>query len=273
MRNRSLEEVGQIIRSHSLAEQALVVLIHGSFAQGTATPSSDVDVISIHQESIVPSAYMYADGLEIDLHRISLDALEAHFGSLPADNNSPILRACLHGYVVIDRMSTMTAIRERALAIWNRGPLLPCPEEAEEMRMHSLKLVRSLVKPIRRSGESDEEMRFAWIRVNRVFWTLVMRYYVLHGLWTEDIQKLIADASANMPRFYSICRSYLEALSLEEALAALRSLGDACLGGELLDDGQVVGGTFAIRGSERRAPEQPQSSGQLMAQGGPAVSG
>ncbi len=212
------------------------MILHGSYAWGTARVESDIDVVCIHDSDHMSSERLSINGFEIDILWVREAELEQQFDRLPSENNSPLLRALAHGYVVLDRTGSVQSIRDRALSIWSEGPRVPKELESQSLRMNSLAIVRSLQHWMEQPDPDVHKERFMWLHADRVFYVLVYRYYKMHGLWTQDLRKMLAEAETNMPRFYARCLVYLETHSLTDAVTALQLLAEACVCPTLLDD-------------------------------------
>lgn len=232
----SLQTILSLLMSHPGLSSATTMILHGSHAWGTARSGSDVDIVCIYESGVMSAEYLHTEEFEIDVLWVRKDELAQQFERLPSENNSPLLRALAYGHVVLDRIGDMQSIRDRALSIWTQGPRVPRERESQELTMHSLKVVQSLKRWMEQTDLDVYKERFMWLHADRIFYILVYRYYLLHGMWSQELRKMLVEAKIKMPSFYCQCTSYLEAQSLSEALVALQKLADACVRPNLLDE-------------------------------------
>lgn len=225
---KTLSQISNTLYSLPITATASTVLIHGSYVNGRACESSDVDVLRIIDVGEESSEHINIDDLEFDIFSISRRGLEWHLVHLPSDNNSFLLRACLNGYVVVDRTCSMPSIRARASSIWNEGPGHISIQIRRMHDMHTENSIRLLEKAVRRGRDGRMAERFAWMRLERAFYIMLYRYHTVHGLWSQDAQTLIEEAKYTMPRLYEVCSAYLNATTLRDALLSIEELADAC---------------------------------------------
>jgi predicted nucleotidyltransferase len=234
-RQNTLDEVTR--RAREKYPECLGVMLYGSFARGTETKDSDIDVFCILDDNdpavasdkafsrtnTVETELWEVDGYEVEVHKAKLSFIGRMLSNLAQRASHYYVHVLRDAVALYEKEGVIQKLSAEAKRIYEEGPPFPSKEEIEFGRMvFSRGLVQ--VKRMLRDGSSPGLLR---VMADMLFVNGVNGYCTVNRIWGGNkIPKIIGDAKIAHPRLYELCQNYVSSETSEQLLANLEALLD-----------------------------------------------
>ena len=234
-RQNTLDEVTR--RAREKYPDCLGIMLYGSFARGTETKDSDIDVFCILDDNdpaaapekafsrtnTVETELWEVDGYEVEVHKAKLSLVHRMFSNLAQRASHYYVHVFSEAKALYEKDGLIQKLAAEAKKIHEDGPPFPSKEEIEFGRMvFSRGLVQ--VKRLLRDGSSAGMVR---LMADMLFVNGVNGYCTVNRIWGgHKIPKLMDDSKTAHPRLYELCQNYLSSETNEQLLTNLEMLLD-----------------------------------------------
>lgn len=234
-RQNTLDEVKR--RALEKYPECLGVMLYGSFARGTETKDSDIDVFCILDDNdpavasdkafsrtnTVETELWEVDGYEVEVHKARLSFVRRMFSSIAQRASHYYIHIFLDAVALYEKEGVVQKLSAEAQRIYKEGPPFPSKEEIEFGRMvFSRGLVR--MKKMLRDGSSPGLVR---VMADMLFVNGLHGYCTVNRIWSNNkIPNLLEEAKTEYPRLYELSQNYLSSETSEQLLANLEVLLD-----------------------------------------------
>lgn len=222
----ALEDIGARLAE---SQQALGVLVYGSFTNPHWDGQGDVDLICVGRNEQVRHSVMNCEGLILDIYSAGRHQLEASIRRDTRTNNNFVLDAFAHGRCVVSEDGSVQSLIGLAQAVWLAGPPEPSVAEFSAIvaAIQKTKVgVRLSERKVQISDEWDEITR---IKLSHLFLELVYCYCRVHRLWGSSLWEMLGWSNPQYQDLLAMCRKYLTATSHHQRIQLLLCLADASL--------------------------------------------
>jgi|GEM_PF-1435174 len=229
------ELIKEIAQERYEEDNALALILYGSFSRHEESANSDIDLMVITKEFHLQKRHEIRWGITIELLEIHMDFLR-NFIEI---REIPVLFLLADGVVLFDKISATERLRGEAKEILKSGPPVNPKWENERYRTKRRSDITEIYEDLL---DVDEEISFNYIAALLIDQTIPLML-VNHELWPTTRKKTVELLKSKCPVGYQ----YIEILlnpsrSLQDKRDAAKGLTEYVLkpyGGILTGDGII----------------------------------
>jgi hypothetical protein len=164
-----------------------------------------------------------------DIKALRADLIRTKMNESRSDNNNSFLRAMFDGVILYDPTSVLTELQSEGKSLWDAGPSLPSQEEIAQLHRDVAVVFSTAERTVQRALSDELGKGLTWLLLHNSFTSMASKYHRLKRCWRPSMTMLIAESACYDPELSTLCVSFLQSESPEEALACLRRLMTRCL--------------------------------------------
>jgi predicted nucleotidyltransferase len=210
-------------------DDSLGVLVYGSYASGSSSPDSDLDLICVTRSGPARQFRRLVNGREVDVYANSRLQITRFFYSDFGDNNNFVLHAFVRGRPVIDPHGDVAELIREAHRIWEQGPPNPTQEGRQKIAANLRIIMGVSGRLATRATRSPQWREMVQVLSGRFFLDCFYQYCRVHRLWSSAIWEMLTWTDLRYEELLTIARQYLNDPSLESRLQAIQRLVEATI--------------------------------------------
>ena len=194
--------LSSLVKELKKEEGLIGVIIHGSFANGTAHEESDVDILCITDGDWISKEIRMIDGREVEIQKIPLEKIKRDLDKRVVF----IARVFKGGKILVDSNGKLEELHQKAKEIWVKGP-----EKATRVEVLLGKsFLRHRLEEINRLLKNPEKNPQVKLVVFQTFQAVLEAFQRLRGHWKNRTSTFLKDLPEIDPVFWGFCSEFFE---------------------------------------------------------------
>lgn len=227
-------------------KECIGVILHGSYARGTAHSQSDVDILCVTSADWFSKEIRRIDGKEVEIQIFPIEKIQRDF-----QKGMPFMIFAFLGAIILeDTDSQISQLCEKAREIWKKGP-----KEAKKIEILLGKsFLRHRLEEIDRLSKNPDDQGTLKLFCFLTFQAVLEAFQRLRGYWKDKTAHFMKDLPQKDPVFWEKCSKFLNSEENSERVETLKELVEYAL--------EPVGGISDV---EYKTPRIPAKSDYLIA--------
>ena len=198
------------------------VLLYGSAVHGQVQAGSDVDLLGLTLGAPLRSIQTVFAGQELDLLLGREDALAQMMQRDVEGNGNFVLRALVHGRVLLDVGGALATLVERAGRRWAEGPSVAGERERRLIRARCLKISGAARRMEKTPPHDAPHLRLREVQLALFLGMLVKDFCRVHRRWASSMREM--SENSEFGELQVALQRYMRSSDAAERISSIRRI-------------------------------------------------